>query len=184
MPQAVTHILVPILLVAIFRDFYLKRRNKKSFPLHYVFIAGLGGVLPDIDFIISAIINFTSPEVWSLHKTLTHSLMFPIALFILFILLKPVSLKAKICNLGRHNLRLSTIFLMLSIGALIHLGLDFITGEWSYLLYPFSSAEYGLNLITYLSQEWQGVLLTLIDGILLVIYLAYLEFKHKISDFI
>ena len=45
MPEAVTHILIPILLVALFRDFYWKKRNKgkNNFPLHYVLIAGLGG---------------------------------------------------------------------------------------------------------------------------------------------
>ena len=31
MPQAVTHILIPILIVSIFRDFYLKKRDKKIF---------------------------------------------------------------------------------------------------------------------------------------------------------
>jgi len=51
MPQAVTHILVPILLVAIFRDFYLKKKSKRHFPLHYVFLAGIGGILLDIDII-------------------------------------------------------------------------------------------------------------------------------------
>jgi len=49
MPQAVTHILAPILLVSIFRDFCLRKKDKKHFSLHYVLIAGLGGILPDID---------------------------------------------------------------------------------------------------------------------------------------
>tara|TARA_Y100000310_G_scaffold345426_1_gene464826 strand:+ start:6318 stop:6482 length:165 start_codon:yes stop_codon:yes gene_type:complete len=47
MPQAVTHILIPILLVSLLRDLFVKRGKK--FSSHYILIAGLGGVLPDID---------------------------------------------------------------------------------------------------------------------------------------
>ena len=47
MPQAAAHILITIILIALIRDFYI--RKKKKFPLHYVLIAGLGGILPDLD---------------------------------------------------------------------------------------------------------------------------------------
>ncbi len=184
MPQAVTHILVPILLTAIFRDFYLRKRDKKHFPLHYVLFAGLGGVLPDIDFILSLILALFGVENWYIHKTFSHSLFFPLILFFLFLILKPVHAKAKICNIGKHNLKLSTIFLMLSFGVLVHIMLDSLFGHMAYFFYPFSMNDYGINLISYLPQGFQSIAMPLLDGVLLVIWIIYLEAKHKISDFI
>ena len=184
MPLLVTHILAPILLVAIIRDFYLKKRNKRKFPLHYVLIAGLGGVLPDIDIIFSIFLYLLRITEWDIHKTFTHSLFFVVSLFFLFLIFKPVHAKAKICNIGRHKLKLSTIFLMLSIGSLIHIILDMIFGEPAYLSYPLYNKDYGINLVTYLPSGIQNLALPTLDGILLVLWLIYLELKHKISDFI
>jgi len=183
MPEAVTHILIPILLVAIFRDFY-KSINKKKFPLHYVLIAGLGGVLPDIDIVFSVIQNLIGIQTWDIHKTFTHSLFFPLILFALFIILKPVNVKARICNIGKHNLKLSIISLMLSIGILIHILLDTLFGGPSYLFYPLLITDYAIYIFDYLPRELRSLAPPLLDGILLVIWLAYLELKHKISDFI
>ena len=184
MPQAVTHILLPIIAFAIFRDFYLKRNDKKKFPLHYVLIAGLGGVLPDIDFIISLFLNLAGSSNWYIHKTFFHSLLFPASTLILFFILRPINIKAKVCNIGKHNLRLSTIFLILTIGILIHFLLDALVGNMSYWFYPFSDHDFGLNLISIVSKDFQSFFMPLLDGILLVIWILYLELKHKISDFI
>ena len=41
MPLAVTHILIPAILADIYRDHFAK----KKFSLHYVYIAGLAGLL-------------------------------------------------------------------------------------------------------------------------------------------
>jgi len=184
MPQAVTHILIPILIVSLIRDFYIRKKDKKYFPLHYVLIAGIGGVLPDIDIIFSIILNLSGSTTWNVHKTFTHSLFFPIILFALFLILKPVNIRTKICNLGKHNLKLSIIMLMLSLGVLIHIGLDSIFGEMAYFFYPFSLQDYGVNILSYLPISLQGLVIPTLDGILLVIWLVYLELKHKISDFI
>ena len=43
--DAVAHFLVPAFLVALYRDFLVK----KKFSLHYVFLAGIGGLMPDFD---------------------------------------------------------------------------------------------------------------------------------------
>ena len=184
MPQAVTHILVPIILIALFRDYYLRNKYRKEFPLHYVLIAGIGGVLPDIDLIFSVFLNLFGIPEWNIHKTFTHSLFFPIIFFVLFLVLKPINEKAKICNLTRHKLKLSLIFLMISIGVLMHNFLDALIGGPAYLFYPFSSVNYAINLTNYLPKDLQGLFPALLDGILLVIWIAYLELKHKISDFV
>lgn len=182
MPQAVTHILVPILLVAIFRDFFYK--GKKRFSLHYVLLAGLGGVLPDIDIIFSIILTFFGVENWNIHKTFTHSLFFPLIFFILFFVLKNTHEKAKICNIGRHKLELSKIFLVLGIGILIHIFLDALVGEIAFFFYPISMQDYSVSLMNYLPTSFRGFAMPLLDGVLLVIWIVYLELKHRISDFI
>ncbi|NCO11665.1 hypothetical protein CO038_01405 [Candidatus Pacearchaeota archaeon CG_4_9_14_0_2_um_filter_39_13] len=184
MPQAVTHILVPILIVALFRDFYLRNKDKKHFPLHYVLFAGLGGVLPDIDIPISFILAFIGSDNWNIHKTFTHSLFFPLVFFILFLFFMHTHSKAKICNLGRHRLKLSIIFLMSSIGILFHILLDSIFGESAFFFYPLSMANYGIDILSFLPQSVIPWAIPTLDGILLVIWIVYLELKHKISDFI
>ncbi len=184
MPYAVTHILVPILLVAIFRDFYLKRKDKKEFPLHYVLIAGIGGVLPDIDLVISVFLKIFGVQNWYVHKMFTHSLFFPAILLVLFFIFTPLHKKAKLCNIGRHNLKLSIIFLMISFGVITHICLDTLVSNEVPLLYPLLVKLFGLNILHSLSTGLQDIALPLLDGILLVIWIVYLELKHKISDFI
>ncbi len=179
MPYAVAHILFPILLVAIFRDFI----SKKKFSLHYVLLAGLGGVLPDIDIPISMLLNHFGIISWELHKTFTHSIFFPIVLFAIFLILKPVHAKARICNIGKHGLKLNNIFLVLAFGALIHILLDLVFGSGAFLLYPLLELDFGIDAFSYLPYSW-NTLAALLDGILLVTWIVYLELKHKISDFI
>ena len=64
MPQAVTHVLIPIILLSIFRHIYQKKTGKK-FHLQYVLIGGLAGVIPDIDI----------PIFWVLFRTNTSNLL-------------------------------------------------------------------------------------------------------------
>lgn len=184
MPYAVTHILIPITLAAIFRDFFLSKEAKKKFPLHYVLLAGLGGALPDIDILFSFILNLLGFTNWDIHRTFTHSLSFAGIFFLLFFLLIPIKNTARICNLTRHNLKLNLIFLMPGLGILTHLLLDASFGELAYFFYPFTNIAYGTNILASLNQEIQRDFLLMFDGILLVVWIVYLEAKHKISDFI
>lgn len=184
MPQAVTHILVPILILSLFRDFYLRKKERKHFPLHYVLIAGLGGVLPDIDIIFSIIFNLIGLDNWNIHRTFSHSLFFPLILIVVYFILKPIHKKARICNLTRHKLELSKIFLFVSFGVLIHILLDFIFGGNTILFYPFLFSLPKINIISFLPQDLRGFFFPTLDGVLLVFWLVYLELKHKISDFI
>ncbi|MDD5700310.1 MAG: metal-dependent hydrolase [Candidatus Nanoarchaeia archaeon] len=173
MPQAVTHILIPIILVSIIRDFLVK--NKRKFPLHYVLIAGLGGILPDLDY-ITYLLNIQTET----HRTLSHTIFVPIIFFILFLVFHSIKIK----ELGKHKLKLSIIFLMLSIGALTHIILDAFVQGSIIPFYPFSSVSIGFNLINYLPEKLQRIASPSIDAIFLIIWITYLELKHKISDFI
>lgn len=184
MPYAVTHILIPITLAAIFRDFFLSKEAKKKFPLHYVLLAGLGGALPDADILFSFLLNLLGFENWDIHRTFTHSISFAGIFFLLYLVLIPVKNTAQICNLTRHKLKLNLIFLMLGFGVLTHLILDASFGELAYLFFPLSTTPYGTNILSSFHREIQRDFLLMFDGIILVVWIVYLEAKHKISDFI
>ncbi len=177
MPYAVTHILIPLILVAILRDL-----KEKKFSLHYAFIAGFGGILPDIDILISIALKVIGTYDWQIHKTFTHSVFFPIAFLILFLITKPISKKARVCNIGRHKLSISLIFLAISFGTLMHITLDTLLGSPSYLFYPFSNIDYSLDVFNWVSKEIYPLVFPLLDGFIFIIWLVYLEWKHKISD--
>lgn len=182
MPQAVTHILIPILIVALIRDIVKKKRGK-TFSLHYVLLAGLAGVLPDIDIVVSFARWFIDPESWWIHKTITHSVFFPLAFLVLGLILLPFHKKVHVCLRGKHTLKLANICFVLAFGTAIHILLDTLFGSVSYLFYPFSSFNAGLDVLSGLPFDW-SLLMALLDGVLLVIWIVYLELKHKISDFI
>jgi hypothetical protein len=103
---------------------------------------------------------------------------------LLFLFLALIFTKFKIKELGRHNLRLYIIFNMIFIGSLLHLILDVLFGESFYIFYPFSNIQLGLNLINFLPLSLQSLAMPSLDAVLLILWLIYLELKHKISDFI
>ena len=76
MPLAVTHILTSIISVDLYRDYVTK--HKKYFTLHTIFLAGLFGLLPDIDIplrIIADFFNFSVPFLLQ-HGGITHTPFF------------------------------------------------------------------------------------------------------------
>ena len=189
MPQAIAHILVPIIIISLIRDFYIKKslqvsrtskKERKSFSLHYVLIAGIGGIIPDLDIALFWIMYFFGFAFEQIHKTFLHSFFIPIAFFVLFLALKKVEYK----RLEKYHLKINIIFLMLAIGSLTHLILDIVFGSISNPLFPMNISPIGLSLIHYLPKALQGLAMPSLDALLFVLWVAYLEIKHKISDFI
>lgn len=181
MSQAITHFLVPALIVAVIRDYYLKKKDKKHFPLHYVFIAGLAGVLPDIDLIVYAGLYHFGFTIDQIHRAFTHSLLF-VSIFLVLGLLT-LSIKSK--QLGKHKMNLSVIFFIIAFGVFTHIFLDSIfIGDNIKLFYPFSSYSIGLDLVNSLPQAIQGMAPAMLDGLFFIIWMLYLEYKHKLSDLI
>ena len=75
MPLAVTHVLLTIILVDLFRDYFTK--HKKYFTLHTIFIAGVAGLLPDIDIPINWLLNSLGYSFDILkHGVITHTAFF------------------------------------------------------------------------------------------------------------
>ena len=174
MPNAVTHFLIPAILVALFRDFYLRKGDKKDFPLHYVLIAGLAGVAVDLDYVIQLITRSFS------HRIFFHNLFVPLIFLILGFIFVGVTNK----ELGKHKLKLSTIFFVICFSVIVHLILDGVIIGNIYPLYPILDFGIGLNLVSYLPEILQESIIPIIDAVLLALWMIWIEIRHKISDFI
>ena len=86
--DAVTHVLVPIVIVDLFRDYILPKAKQKILTNHYIFLVGIFGALPDIDIPISILLRALNVAVpnWLTHGHITHSIFIPIILFPLSLL--------------------------------------------------------------------------------------------------
>tara|TARA_Y100000310_G_scaffold306140_1_gene346985 strand:- start:80 stop:601 length:522 start_codon:yes stop_codon:yes gene_type:complete len=173
MPLAVTHVLLTIILVDLYRDYITK--HKDYFSLHTVLIAGIAGLLPDIDIPINWLLNSLNVSIEFLkHGQFTHTPFFGLLFLIpAFILLK------------LDKQKLSRYFFVICIGILIHIFLDIIfgggAGDGSMLLYPLSTATYKIHLFSSLGLR---NLAAGIDAVILIVWLYHEEVKHKIVDFI
>lgn len=175
MPHAVTHVLVPIILVDLYRNYISKARKK--FHLHYVLIAGLAGLLPDIDIVIYWFLKlFMNISLSEIHRTFTHTLFFPLIFIILGLLTKNKTIK-----IYKDKLKLNWVFYMIALGITIHLLLDMILLGTIKPFYPFLYYSIGFNII---KDSLEGTILPGLDAILLFIWLIHLELKHKISDYL
>lgn len=178
MPQAVTHFLIPVILLELFREFFVKK--KKSFPVHYIFIGGLAGLIPDLDIAVYYFLSFFGFTIQEVHRTFSHNLFVPLV----FVLLGLIFYKFKNKELGEHHLKLSNIFFVIAFGIFIHLLLDVIVSGNIIPFYPLSNYTIGLNLVNLLPNPWQNTILPTLDAIMLILWMLYLEMKHKISRFI
>jgi hypothetical protein len=190
MPYAVTHVLVAIIIAELIRDYLVK--DKRKFPLHYVLIAGIAGLLPDIDILfyllvgISPIAAINELSVTSFHPSFTHSLLWiPILLIFAFLFLwferkKFKEIKKIEKKVVRHHLRISGILFMIALGWATHLLLDGVLSGYVRIL--FLSQPFGLNLIP--PTRLGNVIAAGIDAMLLVLWLIHEELRHRISRFI
>lgn len=175
MPLAVTHILIPAILADIYRDHFAK----KKFSLHYVYIAGLAGLLPDIDILFFYIFNlFRDFAINDFHRTYTHAIFFPLIFLILYFLTSNINFKF----LKKNKLKLNYVFLAIAFGTAMHLFLDGFLSGGLRPFYPFSDYIFNLNLIPV--NRFGGTFFEGLDAILLVLWLLHEEIKHKISDFL
>lgn len=178
MPHAVTHVLIAIIIADIIRD-YLVKDNKK-FPLHYILIAGIAGLLPDIDVIAYWFLNLSFGTPFeAIHRVYTHTLIIPIIILAAGLIIW----KSKRLNINLGSrMSLGPVVLVIAFGYFIHIILDFLIIGAVYPLYPLSSLSAGLNLVSY--SGIGGGFMAGLDAILLVLWLVHEEIRHKISDYI
>lgn len=177
MPQAATHIIIALILGSLFRDCLT---DKKKFPLHYVLILGIASLLPDLDLAVYWILYWFGFAMSEVHRTFTHSLLFPLVFFVASIF----TLKFKNKNLGKHRLKIHTILLIIGFGILIHFILDLAIAGSIMPFYPFSFFSIGNDITWNMPQPLKEIFFPCLDAALIVLWIIYLEWKHKISDFI
>jgi membrane-bound metal-dependent hydrolase YbcI (DUF457 family) len=169
MPQAVTHVLLTIIVLDLFRDYIIKA--KKKIPLHYIFIGGVFSILPDIDIPLSWLVNnilgFSIPIV---HRTFTHTIFLPLTLLAITLLYHKL-----------NNKKAATIFGIITFATFFHLLLDITFTGTIMPLYPFNYYPIGLNLLTKIGLP---SFMEAMEAIILLLWLWHEEKKHKISDFI
>lgn len=166
MPLAVTHVLLTIILVDLFRD-YIMKQHKKYLTLHTLVIAGIAGLLPDIDIPI----NWLTASWIGITHTAFFGLIFLIPAFILF---------------NKKKYKIATYFFVITFGILFHLFLDYILigGYWEggiMWLWPFSANSFKIHFLERLGFD---NLPAAIDAVILLTWIWHEEVKHKIKDFI
>jgi membrane-bound metal-dependent hydrolase YbcI (DUF457 family) len=172
MPLAVTHVLLTIILIDLYRDYF--SNHKKYFTIHTMFIAGLGGILPDIDIPISWALNFFGYSSALLtHGGVTHTLLFGLIFLIPALLL-----------FSRKRHKESMYFFVVSFGILLHIFLDVIINEGYYmLLWPLTAQTFSLMQLSSIGMVFNGIQPAL-DAFILLAWLYHEEIRHKIKDFI
>ncbi len=166
MPNGATHILVGLLSGALVRDFFVKHK----FPLFFVLVAAVGAILPDIDIGVFWFLNyFYDIPLSAVHRLFTHTVFLPLVLLIIgFLFYK----KRKVF----------LTFSMLSLGSFTHLILDAMVRGTIVPFYPFSKLAVGLNLVPY--NDMGNTMILAAEGLLLLSWLGYMYYKHKVKDFI
>ncbi|MFZ5954970.1 MAG: metal-dependent hydrolase [Nanoarchaeota archaeon] len=173
-----THALISIILIEIFREYYVKK--KEDFPRYYVLIGAIAGILPDLDFIAYFILYSYGYTLEQLHRTFLHSIFFILILTIIGIII--LKLKFNFEFLDKKNIQLSYIFIIFAIASFIHVLFDMFNGGVMFF-YPISHILIGTDLILLLPQEINWSISYLIDTFLLFFWLCWMEFKLKINRY-
>ena len=166
MPPAVTHVLLTIILVDLFRDYIIK---DKTIPLHFLFIGGGAGLLPDIDIPFFWFLNdiLKIKTIW-FHGTITHTIWVPLLLLIASVIAY------------KFNRNTSILLGIITFGLFFHIFLDFTLLGNIMPLYPLSNFTIiGIMANSPLTHWDLGL-----DAVILLGWLWHEERKHRISNFI
>jgi len=164
MPMAVTHVILTIVIIDIFRDYISKRK----FPRWYVLVGGIAGLFPDIDMPIAWIYNFFAGTSYDFHGGITHILLIPV-------IIAAFSFVAY----SRKNKSLGLLLGIIAFGWAFHIFLDcFLVG--GYLpLWPFYTESLCPQFISERVSYMAGL-----DAIVLILWLIHEELAHRIRDYI
>ncbi|MFH1439011.1 MAG: metal-dependent hydrolase [Candidatus Woesearchaeota archaeon] len=163
MALAVTHVIGAIVILDIIRHYFF---SKKTFPRYLLIIGGIVALAPDLDIPLAWIINLISSSKIYIHGTFTHSFMW-------------VFLFVGIGLIFHHykNMRWAKIFYVIAAGWFIHLGFDWIFGDYKTLFWPFATPEFIFPVFKLSDYS------TRIDAVILILWLVHEELHHKIKDY-
>jgi len=170
MPLAVTHVISTVVLVDLYRDYIT--RHKHYFSLGTVFLAGLAGLLPDIDIPLGWVLKLFGLSLQ--HGGYTHTLAFRLLFLIPGLVLWQ-----------RKKHKPAVAFFVVSFGIFLHILLDYALGGGAYegvmWLWPISTQAFKLHLLRRLSIN---NIPNALDAIILLAWLYHEEAAHKIRDYI
>jgi membrane-bound metal-dependent hydrolase YbcI (DUF457 family) len=176
MPYAVTHVIIAIIIIDIIRHLIIKKTgNKNSFPMYYVFIGGLAGLLPDIDILFEFFIKS------DIHRHFTHGIIFPLIFAVIGLFFLYHENKNKYKHVHKGKIKWSLLFFIIAAGISIHIFLDWAIEGYIYPFWPFSNAFYGLN--PFPSSFYSNRIVPAIDAIIFLAWLWHEEHSRKINDF-
>lgn len=178
MPNPTTHILISIILIELFREYFVK--DNKKFPRYYILIAAIAGIIPDLDLLAYYGLYFFGFGFEQVHRTFLHSLFIPMLLFLSGMFFLKSGVKD---NLGGKHIKISYTFFIFSAGSLIHLLLDMTFGGMLTLFYPVLDFSIGFNLISFFPDKLEWMIPHTIDAILLFFWIFWMEFKLKVRDY-
>lgn len=169
MPAAVVHFIVSMLLVRFFAKKLLKI-NDKSHLRQISFLGGIAGLLPDTDMLIVHAVKILgfSPG-YAIHRTITHSLILPLVLLLMALLFY-------------RKKWVSIVLLIMALGSTVHITLDFITSNNLMLFYPFSESMSGVGLVPI--NDYGGKVLLSLDAAVFLLWIGWLFYKNKLTDFV
>lgn len=164
MAAPVTHLLVPMILLEVYRRNIAKTR----FSFLYVFLGGLLGVAPDLDFILMyAIQKLTGTSVYA-HRMITHSIMIVVPLLLIGCLSYMISKNKTYFAHANTRKRLRVTYIICFVAAIAissHILFDCLDGMDN-IAYPFTIDPHLPDVIEP-PKLWM-----MIDGIFLVLWIT------------
>ena len=174
MPYAVAHIILTIVAADIYRDYI----SKKRFPMIYVLIAGIAGLMPDLDIPLGWLFNFVFGTSYNFHRIYTHSLSYAIVFFLVSIIFL-FSKKEEYAILKWRVPKDSIVmfFIAMSFGWLMHIALDCgLAGDGYLNLVPSIP-------LSFCPHPFSNQALAGFDAIILVLWLVHEQYRHDIKDY-
>lgn len=165
MALAVTHILIPLVLLDLLRHYVF---GKNKFPRYLVVVGGIAGLAPDLDIPLGWLVSMITGTSTSYHGLFTHSIFF-VLLF----------LAVGIIRHYQNDRITPKIFYVIAFGWLTHLLLDCVYHGARNYLWPFmlKVPTFCFNLIT------DDLYAMGIDAALLVLWLVHEEVHNKVKDY-
>lgn len=164
MGLAVTHVLITIILLDLFRHYIF---GKNNFPRYLLVVGGIAGLIADIDLPLAWVYNWITNSQISFHGQFTHSFVFPLIFLISgFVLYR------------QQKENFAKISWVIAVGLVLHIILDCAYGGYTTFLWP-------LNISTTFCPKW-GIsnYASGIDAVLLIVWIVHEEVHDKIKDYI
>ena len=176
MPLAVTHVILTLVTLSLYRHYIAKRTLHRGF----VIVGGIAGLLPDLDFPVDWAISKVLHAPVHYHRVFTHALIWPL-LFVLIGFVLYV-MRREMITLLRWKVAsrtVATFFFVLAFGWFFHLFLDCsLQGDDGISFIPIiAPATFCLSIL-------KGQEPIMLDAIVLVAWLIHEEYRHNIKEYI